>query len=369
MKKEHVALVEPNYYSKFPPLGLLKLSTYEKNKGNTTELLRKDRFPSHKPDKVYITSLFTWAWKPVWEAVRKYQTRFPEVEITLGGLYASLLPEHARLSGVENIYSGLHPESEDLIPDYSLVPDWDGSIVFASRGCINTCANCVVPRLEGNISNEKISIKKYVMQYHKKIIFFDNNILAMGYWREIFDEILDLKKQVDFNQGLDARLVTNESAKLISKMRIPYIRLAYDGEDQKDSVKESIDLLSKYGVSKRSIFVYSMFNFTETPDEFFERCKQIINWGAVCYPMQFQPVNTLKKDAYVAPNWTSEKLNMVAAARRVIGFGGAFPPYKGLVKKFDNAPDFYEAFKLFPKDKPDSNELVKLDSYFKDTLP
>ncbi|MHA1875586.1 MAG: hypothetical protein ACTSUC_03975 [Promethearchaeota archaeon] len=349
--KEHIILVEPDYYSPFPPLGLLKLSSYEKSKGNTTELVRKNRLPKRRPDKIYVTSLFTWAWQPVWEAVRKCKATYPDVALTLGGLYASLLPEHAKWSGADLIHVGLHLQSEDQIPDYSLVPDWDGSIIFASRGCPNNCPNCVVPKLEGRIGREKKSIKKYVIKEHSKIYFFDNNILAMEYWEEIFNEVLDLNKNVDFNQGLEAKLIDDKSAQMISNMKIPLIRLAYDRPSQMRPVKNAIDLLAKHGVKKRKIFVYAMYNFTESPDEYFERVKQIINWGATCYPMRFQPVNTLNKDSYVSPKWNSDYLNMVASARRVIGYGGAFPPYKGLVNKFNKAKNFFEAFKLYPKKK------------------
>ncbi|MHA1409654.1 MAG: hypothetical protein ACTSQY_05025 [Candidatus Odinarchaeia archaeon] len=350
-------MVEPDYYSPFPPLGLLKLSTYEKNRGNTTELVRKNGLPQKRPDKIYVTSLFTWAWKPVWEAVRRFKAIYPEVELSLGGLYASLLPQHAKWSGADHVHIGLHPQAEDHIPDYSLVPEWNGSIVFASRGCPNNCPNCVVPKLEGKICNEKKSIKKYVMKEHTKIYFFDNNILAMNYWEDIFQEVIDLNKIVDFNQGLEAKLLNDHAAELISKMRIPLIRLAYDNPHQKNYVKKAIDLLHSHGLSKRNILVYAMFNFTETPNEYFERVREILNWGSVCYPMRFQPVVAINKDKYISPYWTEKYLDMVASARRVIGFGGAFPPYKGLVEKFNNAKNFYEAFKLYPVEKKTNIKL------------
>jgi hypothetical protein len=66
--------------------------------------------------------------------------------------------------------------------------------------------------------------------------------------------------------------------------------------------------------------------------------------------MRYQPLSGgygFEKDSYVAPTWTNEELEIVAKARRVIGFGGAFPPYEGLVKKFYNAKSFDEAFGLY----------------------
>ena len=65
--------------------------------------------------------------------------------------------------------------------------------------------------------------------------------------------------------------------------------------------------------------------------------------------MRYQPLNgdmALEKDSFISPNWTVEELNMVVQARRVIGFGGAFPPYQGLLDKFMKANGFHEAFEL-----------------------
>ena len=73
----------------------------------------------------------------------------PESEILLGGIYASLLPDHAKLLGADEVHVGLKRELEDLVPSWDLIPEWDGSILFASRGCIRKCGFCSVPKLEG----------------------------------------------------------------------------------------------------------------------------------------------------------------------------------------------------------------------------
>jgi hypothetical protein len=80
-----------------------------------------------------------------------------------------------------------------------------------------------------------------------------------------------------------------------------------------------------------------------------ERVRDLLAWGVAAYPMRYQPLigeQALEKDSYVSPNWSVEALNMVAMARRVIGYGGALPPYEGLQKKFMNARNFEQAFEL-----------------------
>lgn len=352
---KHILLVEPEYYTKYPPIGLLKLSSYHKNLGNTTELVRGTTLNiSQEPDIIYVTSLWTWAWKPVWQAVSFYSKHFPKAELWLGGLYATLMPEHAALSGVrpDHIFKGVFLQAENLLPDYSLVPEWNmkvgGSIVFASRGCIRSCQYCAVPRMEGALNSAKSSIKNLIWPGHRKVIFFDNNFLANPRWKDILNEVKELGLIVDFNQGLDARLITEDVARRIADLKIDLVRLSYDYREMRRYVKRAIDFLKSEGISGRNILVYVLYNFTDDPQDFFERMKDVLQWGAVCYPMRFQPINTLRKNSYIAPKWDAVRLNAVQRARRVIGEGGAFPPYEGMLKvKVQGCKTFDEAFREF----------------------
>ena len=167
--------------------------------------------------------------------------------------------------------------------------------------------------------------------------------------KALFDELAELGLITDFNQGLDARLVTQDVAARISKMRMDVVRLAYDYHGIGPYVGRAIRLLREAGVSPRKIVVYTLFNYADTPQDLFERVRDLLNWGAVCYPMRFEPLTSLEKNRYVSPRWDREALERVAKARRVIGYAGAFPPYAGLVDKFNSSKDFYEAFELRPK--------------------
>jgi len=102
--------------------------------------------------------------------------------------------------------------------------------------------------------------------------------------------------------------LSEEAAQKISKMKIPIVRLAYDLPSQKLHVKRTIACLRENGISKRDILVHALYNFTETPDEFFERIRDILGWGAVCYPMRFQPCDILKKNSYISKKWDKKDL-------------------------------------------------------------
>jgi hypothetical protein len=355
---KHVLLVEPKYYTKYPPLGLLKLSAYHNRIGDTTELVRGTTDSvAEEPDIIYVTSLFTWAWKPVWEAVRHYSKLFPKAQLWLGGLYASLMPEHAALSGVNPkcIFKGIFTEAENLCPDYSLVPEWNkkagASVIFSSRGCVRSCTFCAVPRIEGGLNAEKHSIKDLIWPEHRRVILFDNNFLASSGWEEVLDEINELDLRIDFNQGLDARLISQKVAKKISRLKIDrFVRLSYDYLGMGPYVEKAIKLLKSEGIDGRNILVYALYNFTDNPQDLFNRIKNTLSWGAVSYPMRYQPINALTKNIYVSSSWDLNRLNAVQTARRVIGSGGAFPPYEGMLKvKVERCSTFDEAFKEFMK--------------------
>lgn len=345
----HILLVQPDYYTRYPPLGLLKLASYHKTLGDTVEYVRGEKSDLKKPDLIYITSLFSYAWRPVHDAVRYYKHLFPHVRVVLGGIYASLLPEHAKSSGADEVHVGLFEPAEDMLPDYSLVPKWDASIVFASRGCIRKCSFCAVPLLEGKVNSIKYSIRHMIYPSHKRVILWDNNILGCPNWQTIFDELLEINRKVDFNQGLDARLLTSKVAERLVKLKCEVIRLAHDHCDMSGQVEKAIQRLKEVGVKSRNITVYTLFNYNDDPEDFFGRVRDILNWGAVSYPMRYEPLCSLQKNAYIAPKWSLKEIEMVQESRRVIGYGGAFPPYEGLIKKFDKAKSFHEAFTLWKR--------------------
>jgi hypothetical protein len=83
--------------------------------------------------------------------------------------------------------------------------------------------------IEGPLGRVKYSVRDLIYPGHIKLVFFDNNILAPPGWREILEELVELGLRVDFNQGLDVRLLGGDAAELLSRMHIdPVVRLAYD---------------------------------------------------------------------------------------------------------------------------------------------
>jgi hypothetical protein len=357
-----VLLVEPAYYTKFPPLGLLKLASYHRSRGNQVKLVRGTQEDlKFNPDCIEITSLFTYAWKPVHQAIRFYHSKFHGARMRVGGIYASLMSPRLRsFFPFVDVNVGLCKEADDYLPAYDLLKEvnewenWDSTILFTSRGCIRSCPYCIVPKLEGKIHRVIEDVEGCVYPDHKRIILWDNNFFAMSNWKEIFNGLMDIGLPVDFNQGIDARLVDDEKASLIANLKTPLVRTAFDNISEKSALTNAIETLSENGIRRRKIFIYTLYNFynekycSDTPATFFERTKHIAELGCVSYPMRYEPLTALEKNCFVSPLWSDYQLKMIGRARRILGYGGAFPPYEGLLKKFKNASNFEQAFGVYP---------------------
>ncbi len=201
-----ILLAEPGYKTKFPPLGLLRISSYHKKKGDYVEFVKGIKKIGFKPDKIYITTLFTYQYKETIRTVRYYRKKFPSSDVWVGGILASTRPDLFKNEGVR-VHIGLLKKIEKYPPDYSLFPDLGYSLTFASRGCPNNCAFCVIPLIEGKIYSRKWI--KDINPKFKKIIFLDNNWTAKNKndWLEDIRLLKELKKKgvnnMDFNQSID----------------------------------------------------------------------------------------------------------------------------------------------------------------------
>jgi hypothetical protein len=343
----------------------MKLASYHRSRGNEIRYVRgESKTEGFKPDQIEVTSLFTYAWQPVHRAIRFYHRRFPRAKVRAGGIYATLMPDHLKSAFPDlDVHKGLYDEIERYMPDYEILEEvenwkgWDTSILFTSRGCIRNCPFCVVPKIEGRLRSNASDVKYQILPGHKKVTIWDNNFLASPDWKRVIDLLVQLGLRVDFNQGLDARLIDEEKAKILADLKMPFLRMAFDSVREKKAITNSVDLLADAGFKRRSLMFYVLYNFhsnrrgmKDTPSTFLERIRYVLDdLGCTCYPMRYEPPNSLEKNRFVSPEWTPDQLELVAKARRVIGYGGAFPPYNGLVNKFRDASNFEEAFGLYPR--------------------
>jgi hypothetical protein len=146
---------------------------------------------------------------------------------------------------------------------------------FLTRGCIRRCSWCIVPKKEGYIRPYRDI--DTVLQGRTYAVLMDNNVLACEHGLRQLERIADLKCRVDFNQGLDSRLITEEIACLLSKIKwIRYIRFACDTASDVEPLLKALEKLNKYGVKNYRIFVYVL---VRDVDDANDRCKILKRLG------------------------------------------------------------------------------------------
>lgn len=193
-----------------------------------------------------------------------------------------------------DIASTLPAYIDDMQPDFTIYPNIapNTSWGFLTRGCPNKCAWCVVPRKEG-------AIRPYwdidrVANGAKNVILMDNNILAAGdYAIEQFHKIIDRGYRVDFNQALDARLITPEHAKLLARMKWieRRIRFGCDTPKQIDECERAIHMITEEGF-KGQFFLYCMLT-----DDFYESWQRLMYWW-----LRDQELRDMHKTARIYPH-------------------------------------------------------------------
>jgi len=225
----------------FPNLALMKISAYHKAKGDSVTWYMD--LTASKQDKIYSSKVFTFT---------QSQKLFGSVEYGGTG---------------NNIKTKLPDEIEHICPDYSLY-NLGYSLGFLTRGCPNKCPWCIVPEKEGNIK-PNADIDEFLR--HNKVVLMDNNVLASDHGISQIEKLIKLKVKVDFNQGLDARLIDDSIAKLLSKVKwLHPIRLACDTSAQMKHVEKAVRLLRWHNASPKKYFIYCII---KDIDEALERIK------------------------------------------------------------------------------------------------
>ena len=372
-----VLLVEPDYPTRFPPLGLLKIGAYHRQKGDTVRLVRGKIKDPDFYDRVYVTTLFSFHHKLTIDTIKFYKQKvFGDLRrIRVGGIYASLFPKviyketgiypHVGLLDRAGILDADNVVVDALVPDYSLLDDLnydyglqDCYIGYATRGCPNQCPFCAVPRLEPQFV-DSVGLYDYFASIRDRfgekqnLVLMDNNVLASKRFAEIIDDILRLgfekgakrnkrKRFVDFNQGLDASLITPATAKLLALICIDPLRLAYDYAAEKVIFAKAITAVAESGVG--SISTYMLYNFRDTPDDLYKRLRHVIDlnrkYGLQIYsfPMRYTPLDH-KDRTHVGPYWTRREIRGIQCVINVT---------KGLVS---HRPDlFLRAFGNSPQE-------------------
>ena len=394
MSQKRILLVEPAYRNKYPPLGLMKLAAYHKGRGESVHFTKLgfecDGVQQGPWDRVYVTTLFSFEWKRIAAAIDhaiQVAGKQPE-RVFVGGIAASLMHgefvSESRWAGVRFIKGLLDgPPAvslqlladeyefgaddllgrpiEELTPDYGILEDveyrypvHDAYFGYASRGCVRKCAFCGVPDLEGD-QREMPPLSELVRGIEaahgakKDLVLMDNNITASARYQEIIAEIRDLGfergaklqrqaqrpvfRRVDFNQGVDARILIKSPMYLreMATICISPLRIAFDHMGLRKVYEKAVRMAAENDIT--SLSNYMLYNFMDTPTDLYDRMRlnialneelSIRIWS---FPMRYQPV-TLKDRSHVGKHWNRYYLRsfqiMLQATRGIVSGSPSF---------------------------------------------
>jgi hypothetical protein len=161
----------------------------------------------------------------------------------------------------------LPPEVEATYPDYSIYPNFKSAIGFLTRGCIRNCPWCIVPRKEGHI-RPAATWQEIKRPDSREIIFMDNNVLACDHGLQQIEKMGNEKVWVDFNQGLDARLITPEVAQLLSRVRwIRFVRLSCDTAAMLPVIEQATGYMTEAGIAPSRFWAYMLVQDVEEAEK------------------------------------------------------------------------------------------------------
>lgn len=272
-----IGLIDVDSYN-FPNLPLMKLSAWHKAKGDSVEWY--DPLFSGHLDRVYMSKVFSFT--PDYE----YYVNADEV-IKGGSGYCIEVVNGCEIYNKEKDID-LDAEIEHIYPDYSIyyekIPETKNTAYgFLTRGCPRGCSFCHVATKEGKRSYKVADLNEF-WRGQKNIELLDPNITGAKECVDLFKDLVNSKAWVNFNQGLDVRLMTEEKAELIKQMKVKTIHMAWDRYQDKDFILPKFKMFKDITqLDKRKLIVYVLTNYDTTLEQDLERIYTLKELGYWAY--------------------------------------------------------------------------------------
>jgi len=412
-----ILLLEPGYSNKYPPIGLMKISYFHKYIHHDYVRFAKGELPAafrdKKWDRVYVTTLFTFEWERTKKAIEYALSVVKDpTQVYTGGILATLMPELIAQhfptvknnTGLLNRKGTLGLEHEECIDtmtlDYGILDDiadqyvypaHDAYFTYMTRGCGMKCQFCAVQTLEPEYI-PFISITESIRRVDEKfgpkkdLLLMDNNVLRSPYFDKIIDEIKSLgfqkgatyinprtgktvRRFVDFNQGLDAFLLTPHKAERLGELALRPARIAFDHIEDAEAYKKAITLCARSGITHMSNYLlYNGEDFTgkghryraDSPEDLYERMrismdlceelnKELEHKVAIfSFPMRYIPLSDLKR-GFVGAKWNAKYLR--ALQRMLIPTQGKGVSSRSFFETdFGTSPEEFVMFLAMPEE-------------------
>lgn len=412
-----ILLLEPGYSNKYPPIGLMKIAYFHKYIHHDYVRFAKGELPEafrdKKWDRVYVTTLFTFEWERTKKALEyALSVAKDPTQVYTGGILATLMPDliaknfptvknNTGLLNRRGTLGLAHEECIDTmtldygiledIADQYIYPAHDAYFTYMTRGCGMKCQFCAVQTLEPEylpfISITE-SIRRVDEQFgpKKDLLLMDNNVLRSPNFDQIIDEIKALGFQkgatyinpktgksvqrfVDFNQGLDAFLLTPHKAERLGELALRPARIAFDHIEDAEAYKRAITLCARSGITHMSNYLlYNGEDFTgkghsyhaDTPEDLYERmrismdlCEKLNGEldhkiAIFSFPMRYIPLSDLKR-GFVGARWNAKYLR--ALQRMLIPTQGKGVSSRSFFEAdFGTSPEEFVMFLAMPEE-------------------
>lgn len=274
---------------RLPNLALMQIASYHEQRKDVVEWFKGPLF-SEEYDAIYASKIFAFSPMPQLPA-----------QTIIGG------------TGID-FFNVLPPEIAECEPSYSLYvnlnndPNWASPIEectfhlgFSMKGCRFRCKFCCVPTKEGRPRiNSTIPKLLTNPKGEDRLILLDNDFFGGQEWQANLEYIIENNLKVNFNQGLNIRILTDAQAELLAKAKYfntnfssRYLTFAWDRYQDGQLIFAGIDRCEKYGIPASHLQFFVLIGFDSTPEQDLERVIRLRERGALPYVMPYN-----KHDAY-----------------------------------------------------------------------
>ena len=261
----------------FPNIPLMKISAWHKSKGD--DVVWYDPLLTGHCDIVYMSKIFSFT--------KDYEYFIDADKIKKGGSGYCI----ETINGKE-IYNKskdvqLPYEIEHIYPDYSLYPQYTNNTAYGrlTLGCPRQCSFCHTGTKDGICSHKVADLKEF-WSGQKNIVLLDQNILACKDWKNLLQQLIDSKSYVEFNGGLDIRMMTIEKAEMLKRIKQKIVHFAWDRYEDKNFIIPKLKMFKEITQwSERKLIVYVLVNYNTTIKQDLERIYTLRKMGYWAYVM------------------------------------------------------------------------------------
>ncbi len=261
----------------FPNLPLMKISAWHKAGGDRVRWYEPFDGLIEKYDVVYMSKVFSFS--------DEYELPIYADKIIKGGSGYCI-----ELTGGKETYrterdKPLPERVEHIFPDYSIYPEYlDTAYGYLTRGCPRNCAFCHTTQKDGSRSVKVADVSEF-WNGQKDIVLLDQNILACKDHIDLLDQLISTGARIEFNGGLDIRLINEKNIEKIKRLKLKCIHFAFDRWQDKDIIEPRLRMFAeKTGFNKNRgrVMVYVLCNFDTTLEQDIYRIQ-------LCRELKFSP--------------------------------------------------------------------------------